>query len=165
MTKLRLLSFLAVGIVALLGVALFVIWLTVDPNNFKPRIASAVKQSTGREFKLSGDIKLSVFPWVSLELGPASLGNPEGFGDEPFLSLKSASVRVKLLPLLRKRLEVAKLDVDGLDVHLRKNAQGQGNWQLPETKPEGPAKADAVHTPATPLESLANIRVKAGRVS
>jgi AsmA protein len=165
MTKLRFLGFLALGTVALLGAALITVWLTVDPNHFKPRIASAVKASTGRELKLSGDIKLSVFPRVSLELGPASLGNPPGFGDEPFLSLKSASVRVKLLPLLRKRLEVAKLEVDGLDVRLRKNAQGKGNWQLAETKPEAPTQADAVLTPATRLESIANIRVQAGRVS
>jgi len=165
MAKLRFLSFLAAGLVALLGLVLIVVWFTVDPNNFKPRIASAVKQSTGRELKLAGDIKLSVFPWVSLELGPASLGNPPGFGDEPFLSLTHASVRVKLLPLLHKRLEVAKLEVDGLDMRLRKNAQGKGNWQLADDKPEVPTKADSVHTPATPLESIANIRVRAGKVT
>ena len=165
MTKLRFLGFLALGIVVLSGVALVVVWLTVDPNNFKPRIASAVKQSTGRELTLSGDIKLAVFPWVALELGPASLGNPPGFGDEPFLSFSHASVRVRLLPLLHKRLEVAKLEVDGLDVRLRKNAHGDGNWQLADAKAEPTAKVDAVHTSAMPLESIANIRVHAGRVS
>jgi AsmA protein len=165
MTKLRFLGFLAVGIVALLAVALIIVWLTVDPNTFKPRIAAIVKQSTGRELKLSGDIKLSVFPWVALELGPASLGNPPGFGDEPFLSLKHASIRVRLLPLLRKRLEVAKLEIDGLDVHLAKNAQGKGNWQLGDTQAEVPATSDAGHRGATPLDSIANIRVQAGRVS
>src|ERR1700753_1572107 len=164
MTKLRFFSFLAVGLVALLGVALTIVWLTVDPNTFKPRIAAAVKQSTGRELKLSGDIKLSVFPWVSLELGSASLGNPPGFGDEPFLSIEHASVRVKLLPLLRKRLEVAKLEVDGLDIRLRKNAHGKATGHLADS-PEAPPKADADHTPAMPLESIANIRVKAGKVS
>src|SRR5580698_6544775 len=124
MTKLRFLGFLAAGIVALLAAVLIIVWLTVDPNNFKPRIASAVKESTGRDLKLTGDIKLSVFPWVALEIGPASLSNPPGFGDEPFLSLTHASVRVKLLPLLEKRLEIAKLEVDGLDIRLQKNAQG-----------------------------------------
>jgi len=28
-------------------------------------------------------MKLSVFPWIALELGPASLGNPPGFSDQP----------------------------------------------------------------------------------
>ena len=166
MTRFKFLSLLAVGIVALLGVALIAVWLSVDPNNYKARIASTVKQSTGRDLKLTGDIKLSVFPWVSLELGPASLGNPQGFGSEPFLSLTHASVRVKLLPLLRKRLEVSRLEVEGLDVRLLKNAQGKGNWQDPDSSPELEAKADPVHTGLSRLlESIANIQIRDGRVS
>ena len=164
MTRLRILGVLAAGIVALLGVALVIVWLTVNPNNFKGRIAAAVKQSTGRELNLRGDIKLTVFPWVALELGPASLGNPPGFGDEPFLSLNKASVRVKLLPLLRKRLEVGRIEIDGLDLRLRKNAQGQGNWQGAESNPA--AKADVDHSPDEPQwQLLANIRIKQGRAS
>jgi AsmA protein len=164
MTRLRFSGVLAAGIVALLGVALVVVRLTVNPNNYKGRIAAAVKDSTGRELKLSGDIKLSVFPWVALELGPASLGNPPGFGDEPFLSLGHASIRVKLLPLLRKRLEVGRIEIDGLDLRLRKNAEGKGNWQGAESNP--PAKADADHSPDAPeWQLLANIRVQQGRAS
>ena len=164
MTRLRFLGFLAVGIVALLGVALVVVWLTVNPNNYKGRIAAAVKESTGRDLRLTGDIKLSVFPWVALELGPASLGNPPGFGDEPFLSLTHASVRVKLLPLLSKRLEVDRIEIDGLDLRLRKDAQGKGNWQGAESNPA--AKADVDHTADEPeWRLLANIRIKQGRAS
>ena len=164
MTRLRFLGFLAAGIVALLGVALVVVWLTVNPNNYKGRISAAVKESTGRELKLTGDIKLSVFPWVALELGPASLGNPPGFGEEPFLSLTHASVRVKLLPLLSKRLEVGRIEIDGLDLRLRKNAQGKGNWEGAESTAS--AKAGVDHTADEPeWRLLANIRVQQGRAS
>ena len=164
MTRLRILGVLMAGIVAFLGAALVVVWLTVDPNNYKGRIAAAVQESTGRELKLTGDIKLSVFPWVALDLGAASLGNPAGFGDEPFLSLNKASVRVKLLPLLRKRLEVGRIEIDGLDLRLRKNAQGQGNWQGAESA--SAAKPDVDHSrEAKEWQLLANIRVRQGRAS
>ncbi|HEX3602810.1 MAG TPA: AsmA family protein [Steroidobacteraceae bacterium] len=164
MTRLRFLGVLAVGIAVLLGAALIVVALSVNPNNYKGQIAAAVKQSTGRELQLPGDIKLSVFPWVALELGAASLGNPPGFGDEPFLSLTHASVRVKLLPLLRKRLEVGRIEIDGLDLRLRKDAQGRGNWQ--STAPQAAAKADLDHTAETnDWRLLSNIRVRQGRVS
>jgi AsmA protein len=164
MTRLRFLGVLAAGIVVLLGAVLLVVSLTVNPNTFKSRIVAAVKQSTGRELKLPGDIKLSVFPWLALELGPASLGNPPGFGDEPFLSLNHASVRVKLLPLLRKRLEVGRIEIDGLDLRLRKDAQGRGNWESAQQNPA--PKADVDHT-AEPSDwpLLANIRVQRGRAS
>jgi AsmA protein len=165
MRNFRLLGVLAGGVVALICAVLLGVWLFVNPNAYKGRIAAAVKESTGRELKLPGDIKLSVLPWVALQLGPASLGNPSGFSDEPFLSFSHASVRVKLLPLLRQRLEVARVQVEGLDLRLRKNAAGRGNWQGLE--PEHPeAKSDVDHTDAGhALESLANIRIDNGRVS
>jgi AsmA protein len=165
MRNLRLLGVLAGGVVALLGVLLLGVWLFVNPNAYKGKIAAAVKESTGRELKLPGDIKLSVIPWVALELGPASLGNPPGFSDEPFLSFTHASVRVRLLPLLRQHLEVARVQVEGLDLRLRKNAAGRGNWQGVE--PQQPeAKSDVDHTDAIhALESFANIRIDHGRVT
>jgi AsmA protein len=165
MRNLKFLGVLAGVIVALLGAVLVAVWLLVNPNAYKGKIAAAVKESTGRELKLPGDIKLSVIPWVALELGPASLGNPPGFSDEPFLSFTHAKVRVRLLPLLRRQLQVARVEVEGVDLRLRKNAAGRGNWQGAE--PEQPqTKSDADHTtPGFGLESLANVRVENGRVT
>src|SRR5680860_368802 len=57
---------------------------TVDPNDYKQRIESAAKQATGRELTLQGNIELSFFPWLGLQLGAASVGTAAGFGDEPF---------------------------------------------------------------------------------
>jgi len=163
MRNLKLLGFLAGGIVALSCALLLGVWLLVNPNAYKGKIAAAVKESTGRELKLPGDIKLSVIPWVALQLGPASLGNPAGFSDEPFLSFTHASVRVRLLPLLRQRLEVARVEVQGLDLRLLRNAAGRGNWQDAE---QPAAKSDLDHTAAGPaLESLANVRIDNGRVT
>jgi AsmA protein len=155
---------IAAGIVVLVGGALLAIWLLVNPNNYKGRIAAAVKESTGRDLTLSGDIKLSVFPWIALELGPASLGNPPGFGDEPFVSFTHAAVRVKLLPLLRKELEVGRVEIDGLDLRLVKNAQGKGNWQSPTDAPQPAPGAMSHGSFGSMVESLADVRVQHGRV-
>jgi AsmA protein len=164
MRNLKFLGVLAGAIVALLGAVLLAVWLLVNPNAYKGKIAAAVKESTGRELKLPGDIKLSVLPWVALELGPASLGNPPGFSDEPFLSFTHAKVRVRLLPLLRRQLQVARVEIEGVDLRLRKNAAGRGNWQ--DAEPEQPqTKSDADHTAGLGLESLANVRVENGRVT
>ncbi len=165
MRNLRFLGVLGGAIVALLGAVLLGAWLLVNPNLYKGQLVAAVKKNTGRDLQLPGDIKLSVLPWVALELGPASLGNPPGFGDEPFLSFTHASVRVRLMPLLFKRLEVARVEIEGLDLRLRKNAAGQGNWQGAQSgQPQ--IKSDADHSPDGPaLASLANIRIVDGRLS
>jgi AsmA protein len=116
-------------LVALLIVVLLAVRLFVNPNDYKDRIAQQVKSATGRELTLSGPIRLSVFPWIALELGPASLGNPPGFSTQPFAAVRHIAVRVKLLPLLRKELQIGRIEIDGLDLRLLKNAAGKGNWQ------------------------------------
>src|ERR1700721_605571 len=153
----RILAGAAGAIIVLIAVALMAVWWLVNPNDYKGRIADSVKESTGRELMLKGDIKLSVFPWIALELGPASLGNPPGFGAEPFLAFNHAAVRVKLLPLLAKRLEIARTETDGFDLRLRKNAQGTGNWEgFGKAKQPAPGAGD---TMSGPLPNLAGFPV------
>src|SRR5450631_499230 len=155
------------GLIALVAIVLLGVWLLVNPNDYKPKIQAAVKQATGRDLKLPGDIKLSVFPWIALQVGPASLGNPAGFSDQPFLSFQHADARVKLLPLLGKRLEVGHLEIDGLDVRLIKNDAGKGNWQgfgsSSEAAPTTPAAKPAGASAS--LEGIAGIKVSNARVS
>src|SRR5882757_7132000 len=125
----KILGFLAGGVIALLALVMLMVWLLVNPNHYKTRIAAAVKEATGRDLVLQGDIKLSVFPWIALELGPASLGNPAGFSGEPFVAFRHAAVRAKLLPLIHEQLVINRVEIDGLDVRLQKDAQGKGNWE------------------------------------
>src|SRR5450631_3422287 len=108
----KILALLLGGIVVLILGVLIAVWLLVNPNMYKGRIAAAVKESTGRELDLKGDIKLSVFPRIALELGRASLGNPPGFSEEPFLAFNRAAVRVGLWPLLHDRLDIDRIELD-----------------------------------------------------
>jgi AsmA protein len=130
------------AVLAVLVLVLVAVWLFVDPNDYKDRIAAGVKQSTGRSLSLPGELKLSVFPWIRLQTGEASLGNPAGFGDAPFLTLKRASLSVKLLPLLKKQLEIGRIEIDGLDLALRQNAAGKGNWEDWGAEDAAPAAKD-----------------------
>ena len=79
--------------------------LLFDPNDYRDKIAEAVKKETGRSFAV-GDIRLAVFPWLRVELKDVSLGNAEGFGPAPMLTVQRAELGVRLLPLLQhKRIE------------------------------------------------------------
>ena len=164
MRTVKILAGLVGGIVVLVVAVLVGVWLFVNPNDYKGRIASAVKQSTGRELILKGDIKLSVFPWVALELGPASLGNPPGFGGEPFLAFEHAAIRVSLLRLLHQRMDIDRVEIDGLDMRLRKDAKGTGNWENFGQKPQPETKADSGEGRGA-FEGLAGIKVTNGHVS
>jgi len=161
MRAFKILGFAIGGVIALLVLALLAVWLFVDPNDYKDRIAAAVKDSTGRSLSLPGKLKLSVFPWVSLQTGEASLGNPAGFGNEPFLTLKRASLSVKLLPLLRSQLEVGRIEIDGLDLRLKQNAAGKGNWEDWGSK----AAAEPEKPGTTPTVNLAGVAISNSRIA
>lgn len=164
MKPLKIIGLVAAGLVGLVLVAAVLVYLLVNPNDFKPKIAAAVKGSTGRELNLQGDIKLSVFPWVALTLGPASLGNPPGFDGAPLLSFKRADVRVRLLPLLSKHLEVSKIVLDGLDLRLVKKPDGSNNWQVIHAQATA-AAPDNTPGEGASLDSIGGIEVTHGRVS
>ncbi|MFQ5683044.1 MAG: AsmA family protein [Candidatus Binatia bacterium] len=122
------LGVVGVLIVIIVAAAIFIVsW--VDPNDYKDEIAAVVKDNTGRDLAIEGKIGLSLFPWLGLELGPTRLSNARGFGREPFAKISTATIRVKLLPLLQKRLEMDKLIVKGLALNLIKDKAGRTNWQ------------------------------------
>jgi AsmA protein len=115
-------------LVIVLVIAAIVLPMVIDPNDYKDDIASTVKRQTGRTLSIEGDLSLSVFPWLGVDIGPTQISNAAGF-DAPYMArMEAVQVRVKLLPLLRKQLEVGAVRLDGLRLNLGKNKQGQSNW-------------------------------------
>ena len=100
----------------------------VNPNDYKQQISEQVEKATGRTLTLNGDIGLSVFPWIALELGPLSLSNAQGFKADSFAKVDAAEIRIKLIPLLSKKLEMDTVILDGLELNLEKNKAGKTNW-------------------------------------
>jgi AsmA protein len=121
-----------VGLVVIAAIAILVL---VDPNDYRDDIAKLVQEKTGRPLEIRGKLGLKLFPWIALEVNDVRLGNPPGYGDEPFLSVTSANVGVKLLPLLHKQVEVRRVSVDGLSVTLVSRSSAENNWKdLSESK-------------------------------
>src|SRR5688572_8918002 len=112
---------LVVGAVAA-AVALF------DPNDYRGKITAAVKKETGRELTL-GNIDLSVFPWLNVQLDNVSFSNAPGFGSQPMAQVTQAEVGVQLFPLLFDReMRVRTVRLEGLKLDLAKDASGKSNW-------------------------------------
>ncbi|MEO0974843.1 MAG: AsmA family protein, partial [Pseudomonadota bacterium] len=63
----RFIKFVVIGIASLLlllvaAVAIFMV--TFDADDLKQQIVDSVKEETGRELSIEGDVHLSVFPYV-----------------------------------------------------------------------------------------------------
>lgn len=125
----KILQLLAV-ITALVLTVVLVIVLVINPNDYKTQISQLVEKTTGRSLTIDGDISLTFFPWLGLKLTKVKLGNAPGFETtHEFASLNEAQVRVKLLPLFSKQLEVDTIFVDGMKVRLTRKEDGHTNWE------------------------------------
>src|SRR3546814_14942077 len=116
------------GLVLLVIAALIAVALLFDPNDYRGQIQDKVQEETGREFAL-GDIKLSVFPWLSVQLSDARLGNSAGFGEQAYAEIHPVKVGVTLLPLLfAQQVTVDTVTLDGLHLNLAKHNASVAKW-------------------------------------
>ncbi len=140
-------------IVAVFVLAAIAFRLFFDPNDFREGIADAVRESTGRELVIEGDIELKIFPWLAIDVGRTTLGNAQGFGDEPFAEFERASLSVRLLPLLlRQEATIGSAAVDGLRLHLQVNRNDVRNWSDFLEAEAAPAEPDAPPSEGTAIE-------------
>ena len=139
------------ALVALLIVAAVLFMALFDPNDFRDDVADAVKARTGRELVIEGDLDVSLFPWLAIEVGKTRLGNAPGFGDEPFITFDRARLSVKLMPLLlRREISVGSAELDTLALSLQVKRDGTTNWQdLAESEGGDETAGEESAAPAT----------------
>jgi AsmA protein len=152
-----------VGLVVLASVALY---LFFDPNDYREEIAAGVKDATGRDLTIEGDLSLSIFPWLAIEVGRTELGNASGFSDEPFLRFEEASLSVRMLPLiLSQETTVGTASIEGLVVNLEVAADGTTNWD-DFSRTEEPAGFEIPESDTEPTKvEMDNIEVRNANVS
>lgn len=151
---------LAAGAVfaALLVAAAIIIPLVYDIKQHKPFFEETISKVTGRAFTIGDDMELSVFPWVVVQLTDIRLGNPDGFADQDMLAAKNFEFRLKLLPLLSKKIEVKTFLLDSPVINLEKQKDGKANWegigQQKKTESAPEKKKDSSAPGPLPIESL-----------
>ena len=145
----RLLIALAAAVVIVVaGAAIFA--ATFDADAYKPRIAEAVRRSTGRDLALDGPLSLSLLP-PGLSARDVTFSNPPGLSRPEMAKLDRLDAGIALLPLLRHRIEITSLVLHGPDILLERGADGPGNWQFAAKQPKAPVAPSAAQTTrATP---------------
>ncbi len=100
----------------------------VDVNRHKDKIVAALTAHTGRAFQVQDRIRFTLLPWAGMNLGKIRVGNAEGFEGTDFANIHGVKVRVKVLPILARRIVVDTVRLEGVDVNLIRDGNGVTNW-------------------------------------
>lgn len=136
MKLLKIVLWLAGGLIVLGVAAAAIFALTFDPNRYKDDVERLVKERTGRTLQLKGPLEMAFWPSLGAKVSGVTLS--ERAAGTEFLSLAAAHASVALLPLLRGEVIVDRVRVEGLKARIVKDKEGRFNFQdLMEPKPGG----------------------------
>ena len=153
-------------IVALIA-GIFVILSSYDFNDLKPKIAQMVKDSTGRELSMKGDLELEIGLNPTLVIEDVSFQNVS-WGSRPELAkIRRLEIQVAVLPLIRKIILFKRLILIEPDILIETNRDGTSNLEFKTVKKRVSTKSveeAPVHGKSI-LSAIAfnNIRIEKGR--
>ncbi|AFY17472.1 AsmA family protein [Pseudomonas sp. UW4] len=146
----KILGLVLLGLLLIIVALGFALTHLFDPNDYKDEIRQIARDKAHIELTLNGDIGWSLFPWLGLELHDASVATMVK-PTEPYADLQMLGLSVRVLPLLRREVQMSDVRVEGLNLRLNRDKQGHGNWEdigkLPAT-----AGTDATGTPPATTE-------------
>jgi len=121
----------AILIIAIIPILLFLAFAgavsVIDFNQYKPQIEKEVKELTHRDFKIEGEVKVSILPFM-FHVGDMSLKNKPGFDSSNLMTMKEAQIELSLPQLfLERRLKVLSLELIEPKIHFVQMAK-QHNW-------------------------------------
>lgn len=118
---------------AFIIVTFFLFIKVIDFNEYKPRIHKALKESTGYEIVIRGDITLSLSP-LGVSVFDIEITNPSYRSETPFAKLGSFDVALNVASLLKKEIKVREVAIDSLTLMVEKSKEGKFNYELAPLK-------------------------------
>jgi len=112
-------------LVAVITVLALPFFLRID--RFRPAIEKRCSEILAVPIHLEGPLSFGLLPSPHFAVEKISVDNQPGFGPASLLTARRLAVRVAFLSLLKKRLEVIDLRIEGLHIDFVKNRQGRIN--------------------------------------
>jgi AsmA family protein len=153
----KLLKILA-GLIVILLIALGIFISTFDVNKYKGEIITLVEEKTGREFDITGDLKLGVSLIPTVKVEQVKLGNADWGSQPDMVRVSTFEVELGLIPLFSGQVKINQLVLDSAEILLETNKEGKGNWEFQTKKETGKAAPkqdkDAGAVPAINISEL-----------
>ena len=117
------------GLLSLLVLLASWLW-TADLGVFKPQIENLVREKTGREFSIDGELVIDLAGESRVIAEEVRFGNADWAGDVDMVTVARLEVLIDLWSLFGNRIRVQMIDLDGARIHLARRTDGPPNWDL-----------------------------------
>ncbi len=124
-----LLKFIAVLLVILIGVALLAPYF-ISSKGFRQQLIQKIEQATGHSVTVEGDLRFKFFPVAGIYAEDITVGGFSGEAGAALMQLKSITIDVAVMPLLRDQIEIKSLALESPQINLETSADGRNNWIL-----------------------------------
>lgn len=134
---------LIVLIVVVAGVSLFFL-----PADRIARIAAdQIRNATGRDVTISGDVSLSIWPVLGASVGSIEIGNAKWSEQGPMLTAQNAAIGVDAAALLSGEIRITNIAATSPTIRLEQRKDGRASWQF--TDASGAATIETQTSPDT----------------
>jgi len=141
----------------------------ISLDKYREKIEEKLEEALKRDCSL-GTVRVTILPFLGAKIHDLVIANPSGFSQAPLLSLQTLKVRVKIIPLLFGKKEIAGLTLSHPEVVIEKDPQGKLNIPYMEEtgtyKRKGRLESGTVKTDeSTALQdfSLAKATIRDGK--
>lgn len=165
----KLLIGLAVVVVLLIAAGVVISLIPLD--SYKGEIQARVKEQTGRDLRIDGDISLSVFPPLAVSVENVGFANAPGASTPEMATIERLDIALQILPLLSGEVAIDRFVLERPVINLEVDEQGRPNWQLqtaetaPAPAPSGEGGGDAGGGPGVSELSLGDVRLVDGTLN
>lgn len=102
----------------------------IDWNQYKGMATDKVRELTGRELTIAGEVRIAVWPAPALVAEDITFSNAPGTQSPAMASLKAVEVRIALAPLFAGRVKIETVKLIEPVIELERLADGRGNWEF-----------------------------------
>ena len=110
------------------GILLALFWLRPGASQLKSRIVSSISAGVGRPVEI-GSVHIRLLPQPGFDLENLVVYDDPAFGAEPILRASEVTAELRLMSLVRGRLEIARLDLTEPSLNLVHSESGRWNLE------------------------------------
>ncbi|MDG3042069.1 AsmA family protein [Roseicyclus marinus] len=136
--------FRAIGGLVLVAVLMVGVLFAVPADRIAAVAADRLSQALGREVRLSGEVRPTLWPHLGVRAEGLRVGNPDWAGEGPLIAAEALSLRVPWAAALSGEVQIEQITLIAPEITLVRATDGRVSWSFDEVEePVTTAPSDA----------------------